>query len=127
MIVSESTYPSQPPTTGLPPTSPPLATDALAIASLIIGSIALLTGCCCFCIGLPAGAVAVVLGAVALVRIRRNAPQRSGRELAIAGIVCGCLALLLGVAMLMLGWTVSWMDSAKMAFDDLPTSWLRRW
>jgi hypothetical protein len=69
-----------------PPVNNPLAGWALGtgIASLV----------CCF---LPIlSLVSIVLGAIALAQIKQN-PRQGGRPMAIAGIVLGCLSLLMAM------------------------------
>jgi hypothetical protein len=58
----------------------------LAIASLVLG----ITSFVIFAI--PAGTLAIVFGAVALTRIKKN-PSLPGRGMAIAGLVCGIVGV----------------------------------
>lgn len=76
--------PSQP--YARPGTSPP----GIAIASLIVGFIGVWMGMVCAA-PLP-GLLAVILGVIAL-RQMKTAPNPTGRGLAIAGIVMGCINL----------------------------------
>ena len=69
---------------GAPPSAP--ATSQMAVWSMVTGIFALL--CCQFL-----GPVSIILGAVALSRLKRD-PQQSGRGFAITGIVLGALAIL---------------------------------
>jgi hypothetical protein len=100
-------YPSQPypgpypPTSGVPypPVSPaypaypqhvtishasPAPTSGLAVASMVLSIIGLVSGCCTF--GIPA-LLAVILGHVAVAETRGGA--KSGHGMAIAGLVMG--------------------------------------
>jgi hypothetical protein len=82
-----------------PPAGPP---SGLANAALILGSIGLAVswfGCCCAPIGVLgsiAGGTALVLGYLGI----RDCDEqgKSGRGLAIAGMICGGLALFMGLA-----------------------------
>jgi len=79
--------PLQPPSSAGAPSANPLAAWALGtgIASLV---------CCSFLI---LSLVSIVLGIVALSQLNRN-PNQTGRGMAIAGIVLGCISLLMGIA-----------------------------
>ncbi|HXG49175.1 MAG TPA: DUF4190 domain-containing protein [Methylomirabilota bacterium] len=83
--------PSRPPP--LPRTQPPPRTSALAIAALVAGSL----GFCTVGIGSLAG---VVLGVLALVKIKRQPASWQGRGLALTGIVVSCAT---GLILLALG------------------------
>lgn len=63
--------------------------QSLAVASLIIGIFSVTFGW--FCIGLFTGPLAIVLGAVALVKIKNEPSRYSGKGLAIAGIITGSI------------------------------------
>jgi len=78
--------------------APGPAVSGLALASLICG----VCSYPCLCgsgvvnwLGLAIAAVAVILGALALRRIRREPDRFRGRGLALAGIVAGAAALAL--------------------------------
>ncbi|BAM03209.1 DUF4190 domain-containing protein [Phycisphaera mikurensis] len=71
-------------------------TSRLAIASLALGIVGLVTAC--FLVGVPIGVVAVVLGVVALFRVGRPGQRAGGRGLAVAGVVLGSITTLLAVA-----------------------------
>ncbi|MEX2503561.1 MAG: DUF4190 domain-containing protein [Egicoccus sp.] len=75
--------------------------DGVAIAALVIGILSLLTAV--FVIGGLGGVIALVLGLVALGRIKRN--RSGGRGMAITGIVTGALAII--VAILVVVFSVS--------------------
>jgi type II secretory pathway pseudopilin PulG len=65
----------------------------LAIASLVVGIVSILT-----CGGLLVGAiVGIVLGIVAMNKAQRDPTQYAGRGLAIAGIVTSAFSFLLGI------------------------------
>ena len=70
-------------------------TNGLAIASL---AIAILSFVAAFvAIGAIGGAVAVVLGIIALRQVKNSAGTQSGRGVAIGGIALGGVAILLGI------------------------------
>lgn len=65
-------------------------TNGLAVASLVLGIVSFF-----FCwAGILTGIVAIVMGIVALNQIKTDASQK-GKGLAIAGIVCGSLGVLI--------------------------------
>jgi hypothetical protein len=75
---------------GAPPA--PAGTNQMAVWSMITGIFSLL--CCQFL-----GPVSIILGAVALSRLKQN-PQQKGTGFAITGIVLGVLAILVTVIFL---------------------------
>ena len=68
----------------------------LAVASLVLGIIGLLTAF--FLLGGLLGLVAVILGVLALGKIKRG--EADGRGLALGGIITGALAMLLTILLL---------------------------
>lgn len=86
--------------------SAPQPVSGLGIASLVTGVLALLTavpGCCCsplFLLSGLLGLVAVVLGIFGLQECNRG--EKSGKGLAIAGLSCGGVALVLSVLLMIL-------------------------
>ena len=77
----------------------PTPSSALAIASLILGIIGQLTGLMFF--GAVLGLVGVILGIVALVKVKNG--TASGKGMAIGGIVTGALGMIAAAAMMVLG------------------------
>jgi hypothetical protein len=62
--------------------------NGFAIASMVLGILALVTYYGAFVFGV----LAIIFGAIALKRIRNN-PDQKGRGMAIAGLICGIVAL----------------------------------
>ena len=89
----------QPPASVQPLAAPPSARpgNGLGIAALVLGVASLVAAVSfvLFPLGLLAGLVAVVLGGIAVTRGRTNGATNHGQ--AIAGIVCGALALVVAV------------------------------
>ena len=75
--------------------------QGLAIASLVLGLVSVVLGWCCS-FGLLTSPVAVVLGIVALVQIKNNPNQYTGKPLAIIGIVTGSLYLVVTIMLILL-------------------------
>jgi hypothetical protein len=87
---------------GYPAQGPSGPTDQLATISLVCGIVSLPASCCCGIFALPASIGAVVCGIVALGKINKSQGTIGGRGLAIAGIVCGSVGALLGIARVIL-------------------------
>jgi hypothetical protein len=98
-------------------------TNPMAIGSLVAGLFSLLIVTTCFCcgpfalIGSATSVIAIILGLIALSQIKVG--NGTGRGLAISGIICGLLSLLVLIAF------VSWFFlTAKQNFDaiELPNA-----
>ncbi len=99
--------PFGPPGFGMPTTHP------LAIAALVCGIISLPTACCCSFLSMPVGLAAVVLGILAMNKVKQEPHLYTGAPLAIGGLVTGGLGLLLAILMLALGMSSYLMDKAN--------------
>ena len=80
-------------------------TDQMALWSMICGIAGIPLSCVCY-IGVPALIAAIPLGIVARNRIRASGGMLTGEGMALAGIICGAVGLLL-VAGLFLLWGVA--------------------
>ena len=91
--------------------------SGLAIASLVCGILGVLTGIFIFS-GLSLGLAGIVLGIVALVKVKNG--TASGKGMAIGGIVTGALGMIVAVGVLILGLVGSGMlsDCAENAVQD---------
>lgn len=67
-------------------------TNNLAIASLVMGLLAITCGCCC-CYGFPFNVLGVLFGIIALVQIGRAPDVEEGRVLAAVGLVLSLLSM----------------------------------
>lgn len=63
----------------------------------MVGVFAIICTCCCGCLNIPLGALALGLGIYAISVIDKSEGRIAGRNLAIAGAICGGIALGLGV------------------------------
>jgi hypothetical protein len=78
------------------PAAPP-KTSGLAVASLVLGvTNVVLLSCCCGTGFIPA-VLAIVFGHVAQYQIKRSAGRLEGSSLAIAGLACGYIGLVIQV------------------------------
>lgn len=82
---------------GAPSGGPP-PTSGLAIASMVLGIVSVVFGCC-WCtygvISIPSGIAACIMGFIALNQI--NSGAASGKGMAIAGLVCGGIGVVLAI------------------------------
>lgn len=60
----------------------------LAIASMVLGIVALVLSCCFYYISIPCAIIGVILAAVSL------GGKKAGKGMAIAGLVCSILSLI---------------------------------
>lgn len=91
--------PPPPPPGAVPGESPQQPQNGLGITSLVLG-IAAFPLVCCFYVGIPAGIVAVVLGVLA--KNKADQGLATNRGMAMAGIICGAIAAVLGVIFIIL-------------------------
>jgi len=96
--------PSLPPVPPVPPAyqpgNPHQTAMVLAVLSVCLGAAGFLSNCGCFgCVFMPLPPLAIIMGIIALTQN----PDSTGKPLAIAGIACGGLSILLWFLMLALG------------------------
>ena len=89
---------------------PSQTTSGVAIASLVLGILAILTGC--FGVGILLGIVAIILGGIGI--SKTGDPSVKGRGMAIAGLACGCVSIVL-ILPLMIGILVPSLNRAREA------------
>jgi hypothetical protein len=77
-------------------------TDTLAIVSLVTGILSLPGAFCCMLVGIPLSLTAVVTGIISIVGMG-NKPELEGKGLAIGGIACGAVGVVLLVVALVIG------------------------
>ncbi len=96
------------PTQYPPPYTRPNNTQGLVSMILGIAGIPLV---CCFSVGIPFGIAAIVLGIIGRRRVNRGLATNRGQ--ATAGFICGIVAVVLGVVLIIL--------STVLRNADLPT------
>lgn len=77
-----------------------------AIASMVLGIVAILFSCCTTLISIPCAIVGVILGGVAMDKIAKGTGR--GKGMAIAGIVTGIVSLIPTIYVLVLGSAIGW-------------------
>jgi hypothetical protein len=86
------------PMMGMPPSS------GLAIAALICGIAGVvLNGLCCAALGIPLAIAAAVMGGIQMSKCNAQPDQYGGKGMAMGGLICGIVGLLIGLAMIFLG------------------------
>ncbi len=80
--------------------TPQPGTNPMAITGMICGIISLPMLCCCY--GLPFNILGVVFSLIALSQLKTN-PHQEGRGMAIAGLICAGISLILIVVLVGFG------------------------
>lgn len=98
---------------GGPGFGPASATNGLAVGALVTGILAIPTTCCCSIGSLPLGIAACVLGGIAMSKIKADPQRYGGKGMALAGLVCGALSILLAIVLLVLGMGQALIDQVQ--------------
>ena len=80
-------------------------THGLAIASMVCGILAVFPGCCCGLFGIPLSIAALIMGIVSISQINASAGQLGGKGMALAGTICGGVAVAMDIAAVFLNLT----------------------
>lgn len=78
------------------------STKNLGIISLVLGLVSVPFACCCILLAWIPAVAAIVTGAVGLGQVRQDPAQADAKPFLVAGVVLGCVALLLMVAAVVL-------------------------
>ncbi len=78
----------------------PRRTNQLAVAGMVLGILAVVSGCCCY--GLPFNIAGLICSSIALAQTSRDPAAQSGRGMAIAGLVLCILSFLIAASMLII-------------------------
>lgn len=71
--------------------------SGLAIASMVLGIVALVLSCCIYFVSIPCALIGLILGAVALSK------KTPGKGMAIAGLVCSIISIIPAVIVIIYG------------------------
>ena len=80
-------------------------THGLAIASMVCGILAIVPGCCCGLFGIPLSIAALIMGIISISQINASAGQLGGKGMALAGTICGGVAVAMDIAAVFLNIT----------------------
>lgn len=75
-------------------------TNSLAMTGLILGIVSLTVGLCC-CHGLPFSLLGLIFSLIGLSQVRSNPQIYQGEGIAIGGIICSVLGLLIGFILIL--------------------------
>jgi hypothetical protein len=92
---------------------PPNASTGLAVGALVSGIIAIPTTCCCSILSLPLAVAAVIMGGVALSKAKAQPHLYGGKGMAVAGLICGAVAIVMAIAALALGMGQALVDYSR--------------
>jgi hypothetical protein len=73
----------------------------LAMTSMILGIAGIVLDCCCWPLGAGLGIAAIITGVIGLNKVKDG--TGGGKGMALAGVICGVAAILLGIASLIGG------------------------
>jgi hypothetical protein len=92
--------------------SPPPRTNSMAMASMVMGILAMSCCLCCCgcCYGLPFNVLGVIFALVALSQIKNDPQSEQGRGLAITGLVLCLLSFVMAAVTLIFGLVLSTPD-----------------
>jgi len=81
----------------LPPALPRPHTNGFAVASLVLGTLSVLGVWCCCGMGLIPSVLAIIFGHIGRGQIRRTPGAYEGGGMALAGLICGYVALVIQI------------------------------
>jgi len=84
-----------------PPTPAPASrkNNPMALAGMIMGIISVSVGLCC-CYGFPFNVLGIIFSVIGLSQVKKSNGTQDGRGMAIAGLVCSIVSLVLALFML---------------------------
>lgn len=110
----QPTPPPPPPPGGVPGAGgPPQPSNGLGLASMIVGIVSIPL-VCCFYLGVPAAIVAIILGFLGKGKADRG--EATNRGMALAGIICGGVAIVFAIVSLILTVVVGAWDFGYTSF-----------
>ena len=81
----------------------PQMSNGLAIAALVCGILAIPTTCCCSILSLPLGIAACIMGGLAMSKAKAQPAVYGGKGMALGGLICGIVSIIMAIAFLALG------------------------
>lgn len=95
-LASQTPAPMEPLSPGNVPVVP--RNNPFALTGMILGICSLTVGMCC-CYGLPFSIPGIVFSAIALRQIKNSGGAQSGRGMALAGLICSALSIVVGIVL----------------------------
>jgi uncharacterized membrane protein HdeD (DUF308 family) len=83
--------------------------NGLAIGALVVGILAIPGACCCYS-SIPLGIAAIIMGVIAMNKAKESPHTHGGKGLALGGLVCGIIGLVMTLAVFALGMGMSMME-----------------
>ena len=96
--------PTAPLSMGAVPAGP--RNNPFALTGMILGICSLTVGLCC-CYGFPFSISGIVFSIVSLVQIKNSNGAQTGRGMAIAGLICSILSIVLVIILIIVGVTLN--------------------
>jgi uncharacterized membrane protein len=95
------------------PIGPPTGHEnTQGLVGMILGILAIPLNCCFFYLGVPLGIAAAIVSYLGLKKV--NAGRASNRSQALAGLICGVVAVVIGIAIgvwwIAAGQNINWED-----------------
>ena len=113
--VTPTPMPAAPTPAPIPLSEPPV--HPLAITGLVLGILSFV-GCCC-CDGFPFSISGLIVSIIALVQIKNDPYRRSGKGLAMAGLILSILGIVMGLGLVIFGFA----SKDKDWFKELQNKW----
>jgi hypothetical protein len=89
-----------------PVASSPVRMNGFAITGLVFGIISLPMSICCA--GIPFNILGIIFSAIALSQIKHKPDEFTGRSIAIGGLVCSIIGVILGATIVTLSLVFNW-------------------
>jgi len=70
---------------------------------MITGIVSIPLTCCCSFLALPAGLAGAIMGGIAMSQASKSPETHGGNGMAIAGLVCGIIGVILSIVFLIIG------------------------
>ncbi len=84
----------------------------LAIAALVCGILAIPGACCCYS-SIPLGIAACIMGPIAMSKAKASPTTHGGRNMAMAGLICGIVGLVLTIFAVVFHVSTALMDEVQ--------------
>jgi hypothetical protein len=86
--------------------------SGLAIAAMVCGILAIPGACCCYS-SIPLGIAACIMGPIAMSKAKASPQTHGGRNMALAGLICGIVGLVLTIIAVAFHMSTALMDEVQ--------------